>query len=420
MESTEAVDSPSDVRNLTSNQERWNAVLASYIAISVETPIPRNGSGKIYLDALIDVSDSMEGKKLIAVKLGLCSLISNLQDDDEVNITSFSHARTNITGGFSRVCDLRRNLPDYLVYLRENGSTACYDAIKESLGGLRTQQGVAHSAVCRSSAEDKYVCVCLTDGDDNCSRVNPAYIERYLCRPGVNNFMFVLVAVDMLPRQEARFRRWFDLRHCKQVSVNVHSGATLLSVLAETLLARVLSSEVSGPRFLQDGGEPQGDDDANVEVLRQDLLRQLDDAGIHRPIVDQDGGDDYTSYPVRMSSAAVSRVNSVDGDGPDDIFQRDRDVDMDLLGLLRSDDLSFIPIDGLDEDGFQRYDPSSFDDYVAPPQPSRSGTPIPESKISACLAEPNLEADEYPSEFYCPITVSIFVLYSKIVSICGF
>lgn len=409
METTEFVDSPCDVRNLTSNQERWNAVLTSYNTISIETPIPRTSGGKIYLDALIDVSDSMEGKKLIAVKLGLCSLVSNLQDDDEVNITSFSHARTNITGGFCRVSDLRRSLPDFLVRLRENGSTACYDTIKESLGNLRTHQGTVNAAVCSPNTEDKYVCVCLTDGDDNCSRVNTAYIERYLCRPGVNNFMFVLVAVDMLPRQEEKFRRWFDLRHCKQVSVNVHSGATLSSVLGETLLSRVLSSEVSGPRFLQDGGEPQADDDANVEELRQDLLRQFDDAGIHRHIVDQEG-DDYPSFH-RISSAAVSRANSVDGDGPDDIFQRDRDVDVDLIGLLRSEDLSFIPADGLDENGFQRYDPSSFDDYVAPPQPPRSGTPIPDGEILACLAsltESNLEEDEYPSEFYCPITVIIF------------
>ena len=393
-----------DVRNLLNTDQRWSEVLTTYNTLSTEMPVPRTG-GKIYLDALIDVSDSMEGKKLIAVKLGLCALISNLHDDDEVNITSFSHQRTNLTNGFRGVGGLRENLPNLLTRLLENGSTACYDAIKESLEGLRRQQSSVNATTCHPSSEDKYVVVCLTDGDDNCSRADSAFIERFLCRPGINNFMFVLVAVDMLPRQEAKFRRWFDLRHCKQVSVNVHSGATLSSVLGETLLARLLSSEVTGPRFLQDGGEPVLEGDASVEELRQDLLRQLDDAGIHRPVVD---GDASTfNYLVRTSSAAVSRANSVDGDTFEDTHQRDLDVDADLLSLFRHDGIRRE----LDEDGFEHYDPAQFEDGYIIQAPPRSGTPVPSVDgvaVSLSAVEPSVDDDgnSYPAEFYCPITVS--------------
>lgn len=112
-----------------------------------------------------------------------------------------------------------------------------------------------------------------------------------------------MVAVDMHIRQEQNFLSWMELRHCKQISVNVHSGSMLVQVFREVLLNRILQTESTNSRFLQLGegsviDNPDVPAVQPVSMLREDILRQRD----------ADQADLDRSY-----SPAVSRCQSVRG-----------------------------------------------------------------------------------------------------------
>ena len=84
-----------DVTNMDNSVSRW-AQAIQYYHKSCSTIRSNRTDEKCRCTAVIDVSSSMEGKFLICVKLGLCSLIANLNDDDEMNITACYNLRLNL------------------------------------------------------------------------------------------------------------------------------------------------------------------------------------------------------------------------------------------------------------------------------------------------------------------------------------
>jgi uncharacterized protein with von Willebrand factor type A (vWA) domain len=203
------------VSTVENTPDRWTEVL-TYFASCCSTLRESRAPGKVVLNAIIDVSGSMDGIKLICVKLGLCALISNLADDDEVNITSFSKRTKPVTNGFTIVRDLRRALPQLLSRVWTDGATACYDAAIQGLQQLKSRY-YYNSNNMGDDSQTKYIQVVLTDGEDNESNQTADAVYQLLCQPGFNRFMFILVAVDMLSTSENSFRTWMNLVHSKQI-----------------------------------------------------------------------------------------------------------------------------------------------------------------------------------------------------------
>lgn len=81
----------------------------------------------------IDVSGSMTGKRINAVKLGLCCLAASLNPSDTVRLLSFSSAITDLSGGSIATSDFLPMLPALLVAMRAEGSTSFYDAVLRGL-----------------------------------------------------------------------------------------------------------------------------------------------------------------------------------------------------------------------------------------------------------------------------------------------
>ena len=150
------------MRNSANGVDRWRAAMEEYHQTG---QLVNRTEGKVSINALIDISSSMEGTKLTAVKLGLCALVANLLPDDEMNIIAFSHVALDLTNGFQTIAHLRSNnhLPQLLRDVREGGSTACYDTISNAVTELR-----AH-AQHDSKPNKKNIIITLTDGEDNSS-----------------------------------------------------------------------------------------------------------------------------------------------------------------------------------------------------------------------------------------------------------
>lgn len=202
----------SEVHNRENSLDRWhNAIL--YYQKTCRTVKRSRTREKCRCTAVIDTSGSMEGKKIIAVKLGLCSLIANLDGEDEVHISAFSSVCQPLSDGFCKVAELVTQLPRILTSIQTDGSTAFFDAI---IQGLKCQKARSDS-VDHDSEQTKNVLLVLTDGEDNQSASNANIVEQFLIRPGVPTFMFVLVAVAMTGRQELAFSDWLELTHCKQI-----------------------------------------------------------------------------------------------------------------------------------------------------------------------------------------------------------
>jgi hypothetical protein len=274
-----------DVKNSDNSVRRWETALATYSqqneTSSGSTVMnegggggPSRSQGRVVLNALIDISGSMQGTKLIAVKLGLSALISQLEDKDVMNITSFSDRSQSITGGFQTIGSLKRILPVLLNALLDDGSTAFFDAVIEGIRHLRhyshgrvvlndnsallVNQQVNNNnnnnipvVVITPEENQKCIVIALTDGEDNASRYSSPQILYRLSNPGINNFMFVLLAVDMGENEERTFGSWMELRYCKQISVNIRSGSKLVQIFKEVLINRILMTEVNNARFYQ-------------------------------------------------------------------------------------------------------------------------------------------------------------------------
>jgi uncharacterized protein YegL len=305
-----------DIRNWQNTASRWSQAIEHYTQ-NCSTIRAERTADICRCNAIIDISGSMEGKKLIAVKLGLCSLIANFSDMDEMNITAFSGRSRPVTDGFLQVAQLREVIPRLLENLQVDGCTACYDAVIQGIKALRTRCDDA-----TDSAPHKNVTIVLTDGDDNESKTSPLDVERHLCSPGINSFMFIMVAVAMSAREEKRFRNWMDLGHCKQISVNVKTGTSLVGVFKEMLLSRILQSDVAtSGRFLEHGGVAiEADACVDSEAfasLRNNMLRGARGGS---PTCDEGGEEDgkacglYAGY----HSDGVSCVDSCSDNGDDD------------------------------------------------------------------------------------------------------
>lgn len=331
--------------NSDNSAQRWADAIAYFESNCASLRGGRTPE-KCNINSIIDVSYSMDGRKLTAVKLGLCSLVANLASTDEMNITAFSSRTKPVTPGFVAGAVLKQKLPKWMEALHTDGSTACYDATISGIVKLREHQHHPNSA-----PNDKYIVVTLTDGVDNESVSTTHDVLRHLCAPGLDRFMFVMMAVDMEKRHERRFRSWVDLLHTKQIRVNVKTGSALVGIFKENLLCRILHTESTNPRFLQVGGEayvPSEDGAATgactaSEIfgpLRADLLRTLPSEPASRSLRRKRSGDEEDSDSDdddidggRCRSPAVSSCYSESfgsDDGDYDDFDDDNDNDDDV------------------------------------------------------------------------------------------
>ena len=251
---------------------RWRQALDLYASQHVHDE--KRTAGRVCMSCVIDVSSSMEGTRLDAVKLGLCALVSGLASTDKLSIGSFADYNRDITGGFGQVEAIRDQLPNMLERVTAGGPTACYDAALQGIRSLRGEQ--------TRDGDEKHVLVLLTDGEDTSSASSAVDVLSSLALPEISNFMFILVAVEMSEAEQRVFEPWLAMRHCKQMSVSVQTGARLVRVFKEGLLDRVLQSEPGSTRFY------------NVE-----LIEELD------------------TPPLRVSSYCISRCGTDPGPPPD-------------------------------------------------------------------------------------------------------
>jgi hypothetical protein len=343
--STSIQDLSVDVKNSDNSVRRWETALATY---SQQNEIgsgstvmneggPSRSQGRVVLNALIDISGSMQGTKLIAVKLGLSALISQLEDNDVMNITSFSDRSHSITGGFQTIGSLKRILPVLLNALLDDGSTAFFDAVIEGIRHLRhysqgrvvlndtnTHQQTNNNnnnnnvpvVVITPEENQKCIVIALTDGEDNASRYSSPHILYRLSNPGINNFMFVLLAVDMGENEERTFRSWMELRYCKQISVNIRSGSKLVQIFKEVLINRILMTDVNNARFYQfnnsNSNNNSNNNDSTVGTTTNPITNVLTDnsnitppavAAVNPPIIDFDRDDENLIMNYRAASA---------------------------------------------------------------------------------------------------------------------
>jgi hypothetical protein len=83
-------------------------------------------------DQAMDVSGSMGGTRINAVKIGLCCLVASLQPTDRVQLLSFGSEIKNLTSdGFVSTSALLPLLPTHLAAMRPEGLTCYYDTILE-------------------------------------------------------------------------------------------------------------------------------------------------------------------------------------------------------------------------------------------------------------------------------------------------
>ena len=293
--------------------QRWRDAL-DYYSSQVQA-IPASAitrtTGRVYFSCVIDVSGSMEGTKLNAVKMGLCAIVASLDVDDMINITSFSDRIRPVTAGFVTILEARRLLPELLVLVEASGSTSMYDATCQGIMDLREKS----DRTIEECDGRKYVLVVLTDGEDSSSRRNPEIVRRYLEGPGFDRFMYVLIAVEMQPRQEAAFESWVAMRHCKQMSVSVRTGARLVQIFKESLIDRVLLSEANSNRFYNLSAEvpvyaEEGDLNQLSQMLHQSLSTANNTAMPSVPYL----SESLLRSLDRSVSASVSRAGSENGD----------------------------------------------------------------------------------------------------------
>jgi hypothetical protein len=249
----------------------------------------------------------------MATKLGLCAIAAHLNDTDFMALSTFDSVIKDLTPGFVTVAMLKQELPRILSELTADGGTACFDAVKAGLASL------VQFASFSPEATQRNVLVCLTDGEDNASAAaDPASIFQSLREPGVNNFMFMLMAVDMRNAQTNTFADWFRLTHAKQLNVSVKSGSKLVSVFQEVLMGRILQTDdpdklyrQGRPALFREGpGVPDGPADADG-----DDIADVDDAPPVWPVLQRSYSPCAASYASDDESGGAAGMWD-DGDGP--------------------------------------------------------------------------------------------------------
>jgi uncharacterized protein YegL len=277
----------------------------------------------------------MQGTKLTAVKLGLCALISQLRPTDYFSICIFNNAVRDITPGFLLVDVLRQSLPRLLQAIEADGGTAFYDAVHNSLDSMKT-----FAAFGKDLERQRHVVIALTDGEDNSSASNCNGVMQRLADPAINNFMFIVMAVEMSRTQQLQLRPWSELRHCKQMNVSVNSGATLLSSFSELLASRVFSCNVDRTFRISVGTQRRPPNAVEFDAQRpishpedeEDDVRGLDDRfddccsccedNLGSPrFIDDDDGHGYRPYtPPPNYHSAGGNLSPYASDGEDDML----------------------------------------------------------------------------------------------------
>lgn len=86
--------------------ERFKEAIETY---QKKTPVRNEALAfRVVLRACIDVSGSMEGNKLMAVKLGLCAIAAHLQLSDFISVSIFDNRIRDLTPGYVSVEMIRK------------------------------------------------------------------------------------------------------------------------------------------------------------------------------------------------------------------------------------------------------------------------------------------------------------------------
>jgi hypothetical protein len=246
--------------NRTDTLTRWQSVvtqLQATNAAQASAQEPRDFSVNLML--VLDVSGSMAGKRINAMKLGICSLITSLKPTDRVYLMTFNSELRDISGGAITQAAMLPMLPALLVSMKAEGGTAFYDAILEAVASHKSMADIvpAAAAVTADAAQPRNVLVTLTDGEDTSSRHSLRDLCNVVMRPGLDNFSFMTVTVDMEAGVLRTLMPVFGVVHSKRIDVNVRTGRRLTSVFHEEVVMRMLQLDEEGTsRFYQTASGP--------------------------------------------------------------------------------------------------------------------------------------------------------------------
>ena len=124
----------------------------------------------------IDLSGSMSGKRLNAVKVGLCCLAASLKATDTIQLMSFADSVLRLTDGSVPVANFLQILPSLLVCMQASGSTSFYDALTEGFAQLPVSRP---SIDCADPIHiTRNIFLALTDGEDTASSANSRTVHR--------------------------------------------------------------------------------------------------------------------------------------------------------------------------------------------------------------------------------------------------
>ncbi len=286
MPTSTASSGPLDTDNCANSVERWRTALKELQAEPPLTPPER----QFDLDVIValDVSGSMGGVRINAVKLGLCCLLGALRPADRVHLLTFESEIRDVTGGALSAAELLPMLPDLLAGIRAEGGTRFYDAIlacfdlataSRDCGGTdaaRMASGTTSAAppvsavvevtvtadasdasapasdptppsapapapaASDTSPQRRTVILTLTDGEDTSSDATVGLVQARIRRPGSDHLMFIAVTVDVNRGMLTRLEPWFVYSHSKRMDVTVKTGRRLVALFAETVLLRML------------------------------------------------------------------------------------------------------------------------------------------------------------------------------------
>jgi uncharacterized protein YegL len=264
----------------------------------------------VAISLVCDVSGSMSGTKCIAMKLGICAIISSLKNTDLVSIISFNTVVTHRTQNFIDVGTLKARLPEILASALPEACTAMYDATMRGLAVL--EQLYSDSNATSTTTGRKHVLMTLTDGEDNSSSTDIRGVFDRLAEPKLSDFLFILLAVDM--RNTRQFRQICSLRHCKQIDIGVSSGGTMLRVIHEVLFNRIFGQTVTRVEVDEYGEEHVLEDRVYANVY------SITEGAVYRDRADSDPVERYHSDDEGMARNRADSWGSHDGMDLDNPF----------------------------------------------------------------------------------------------------